>query len=90
MADHNTARLHIWNLDFVSRSRRRTPIFGNCVCRSERTWKKFWHKIFRQREKTAIRHGRDLPDKNEVCDVWDFGKDGKHYWSKATPLDMVK
>jgi len=74
----------------LSRSRRRTPIFGNTTCHSEKKDKQLYHKALRKRSKQALRQGKEMPHHNEVADVWDFGKDGKHYWDKATPLDMAK
>jgi hypothetical protein len=32
-----------------------TPITGNCVCRSEKSWKRIWHRAYRAAVKRAIR-----------------------------------
>jgi hypothetical protein len=31
-----------------------------------------------------------VPDINEVSNVWNFPKDGKHYWADAQEKDMRK
>ena len=65
----------------MSRSRRKTPITGTCVCRSERHDKLMWHSRFRARVREAIiRDDEVMPHVREVSDVWSFGKDGKTYW----------
>ena len=66
----------------MSRSRRRTPITGTCVCRSERADKVAWHRRFRRAVTAAMRREAEvMPHVREVSDVWGFGKDGKTYWT---------
>lgn len=68
----------------MGKSRRRTPISGTCVCRSERTWKELWHRRYRRAVNAAVRADEDvMPHVREISDVWSFGKDGKTYWPKA-------
>ena len=71
----------------MTRSRRHNPITGNCVCRSEKAWKRFAHK----RRRTAERsRGSDLPDR-AYADCWWWGKDGKHRFDpQAWPQGMRK
>lgn len=72
----------------MSRSRRKTPIFGCTTCKSERQDKKIWHKRWRAHERTAL-NSISVDDfeahlpllENQVSDVWDMGKDGRRYWS---------
>jgi hypothetical protein len=71
----------------MSRSRRKTPIFGHTTCRSEREDKKLWHQRWRARERTALASaspdtlGAHLPLlENQVSNVWSMGKDGRSYW----------
>lgn len=75
----------------MSRSRRKTPIFGNAHAHSESVDKKTWHSKFRTVERTQLRSTLDLgdyvaPDQNAVGPVWKFGKDGKRYFGLARQL----
>jgi hypothetical protein len=74
----------------MSRSFRRTPIFGNTTCRSERRDKQAWHGRWRARERDAIHRSMkgDLEThlpvlEREASNTWSMGKDGRHYWSKV-------
>jgi hypothetical protein len=60
----------------MSRSRRQTPVYGICVCRSERWDKRFWHRRLRARERTWI-VGEPDPRPKDVSNPWRMGKDGK-------------
>ncbi len=71
----------------MSRSRRKTPIFGISTCHSERQDKKIWHQRWRSRERTALTSttpndlDAHLPIlEKQVSNVWDMGKDGRQYW----------
>ena len=71
----------------MSRSRRKTPIFGHTTCRSERQDKMIWHQRWRARERTALASATpdSLSDhlpllQNQVSNVWSMGKDGRSYW----------
>lgn len=67
----------------MSRSRRRTPITGTCVCRSERRDKEAWHRRFRRITDAAIHHEKEvMPHIRDVSNPWSFGKDGKTYWGE--------
>lgn len=74
----------------MSRSNRKTPIFGNTICHSERQDKKLWHHRWRTRERTMLASAS--PEilishlsllKNQVSNVWSMGKDGHSYRSAA-------
>lgn len=74
----------------MSRSHRKTPIFGITTCRSERQDKKLWHQRWRARERNALASASTealdsrLPwSENQVSNVWSMGKDGHSYW----PID---
>lgn len=80
----------------MSRSYRKTPIFGHTTCRSERQDKKQWHKALRAKERVA--QGLLSPDafdshmplhENQVGDAWSMGKDGHHYWDASSREDTA-
>ena len=58
----------------MSRSRKKHPAWTHHS--SEKYNKKRYHRDFRRKEKVAIREDAEMPDKNEVCDVWLWTKDG--------------
>jgi len=71
----------------MSRSRRKTPIFGHTTCRSARADKRLWHQRWRARERTAL--ANLSPDalsacmpllENQVSSVWSMDKDGHSCW----------
>lgn len=81
----------------MSRSRRKTPIFGHTTCRSERQDKKLWHQRWRSRERNALANASPealasyLPLlENEVSNVWAMGKDGHSYWPVARQILMAE
>lgn len=68
----------------MSRSRRRTPIFGHTTARSEAHDKRLWHKRWRARERERLAvltaDVDHLPTpRNAVSSTWDMAKDGK-WW----------
>ena len=69
----------------MSRSKKKTPIHGFCSCKSEKSDKKIWHSKFRHKEKQRLTSENleefITTDKKEVSNNWDFGKDGKTYYS---------
>jgi len=78
----------------MSRSRRKTPIFG-CGGGSEKRDKQIWHKKFRHGSKQKLKDGfedEDYSDPNfkEYSDPWIMNKDGKYYYPEATKKDMRK
>lgn len=75
----------------MSRSKRRTPIFGNTTADSEKQDKRLANRRLRARERVAAASGFELePSLRDVSDVWAFDKDGKRYWRTASPADMRK
>lgn len=75
----------------MSRSRRKTPIFGNTTCRSEKEDKKIANQQLRARVRDAlITEEEVMPAVREVSNVWSFGKDGKNYWKDAPKKAMRK
>ena len=69
----------------VSRSRRKTPIFGHTTARSEADDKRLWHKRWRSRERDQLASlgpdGDPLPvHRQAVSSTWDMAKDGKHWF----------
>ena len=71
----------------MSRSRRKTPIFGVAKCSSEKQDKQIWHQRWRARERSALAGASaqaletHMPLlKNQVSNVWAMGKDGRTYW----------
>ena len=72
----------------MSRSRRKTPIFGIATVASERQDKDLWHRRFRRHERLALvrsagngfeAHQTVLA--HDVSDPWTMGRDGHRYFS---------
>jgi hypothetical protein len=77
----------------MSRSRRKTPIFGNTTATSEAEDKRLWHKRLRAKFRDRLKAGPDDPipiDYREVSDPWCMSKDGRHYWKNATKKSLRK
>lgn len=87
---HRTSKETFYITIVMSRSFKKTPISGNCVCRSEKQDKRIANRRLRRAEKQAIKIGKDLPLVDEISNVWDFGKDGKHYMKEPDEKDMRK
>jgi len=71
----------------MSRSRRKTPIFGITNCKSERQDKVIWHGRLRANTHTALtslsppeHDGKVMPAVREISNPWSMGKDGRHWW----------
>ena len=64
----------------MSHSRQKTPITGWCCCRSEKTWKQFYHRRYRTAVKMALKTERRIPDYREYSEPYWWGKDGKSYF----------
>ncbi|UOB05889.1 hypothetical protein [[Acidovorax] ebreus] len=69
----------------MSRSRRKTPIFGIANAPSEADDKRLWHKRWRSRERDQLASlppdGDPLPvHRHSVSSTWDMAKDGKHWF----------
>ncbi len=69
----------------MSRSRRKTLIFGIAHSSSEKQDKKIWHGRWRAQERRAL--ASTTPENHlstlekEVSNVWAMAKDGHAYWS---------
>ena len=80
----------------MSRSQRKTPIFGMTTARSEKRDKQSWHRALRSREKHRLVGLRDdgealIPlDENQVMSPWGMAKDGKQYWPRKRQLVMAR
>ncbi len=75
----------------MSRSKRKTPKRGNCVCHSEKQDKTLANRKYRQAIKRAIKNNTEiLPLKKEVSNIWRFGKDGKSYLKNPQRKDIQK
>ena len=64
----------------MSRSYRKTPRTGWCCCRSDKPYKRIYHRRYRSAVRTALRSGRAIPHYREYSDPWWWGKDGKQYF----------
>lgn len=70
----------------MSRSYRKTPIFGITSARSEADDKRLWHKRWRSRQRDQLAsvepESEILPiHRNAVSNVWSMAKDGKSWFS---------
>ena len=77
----------------MSRSRRKTPIFGITTATSEAEDKRLWHKRLRAKTRDQLKAGPEdhIPvDHREVSDPWGMAKDGRRYDKKATPKMLRK
>jgi hypothetical protein len=78
----------------MTRSRRKTPIFGNTTAKSDAEWKKKAARKLRKRQKQHLQatlDGDGFAGKRwDVENPWGAPKDGKHFWDKAKPKDMWK
>lgn len=69
----------------MSRSRRKTPIFGYANADSEAPDKRTWHSRMRHRERQALHSADDYDGhlttvRDQVSSAWNMAKDGKHFW----------
>lgn len=69
----------------MSRSHRKTPIFGHTAARSEAGDKRLWHKRWRSRERDQLAtigpDGELMPiHRHAVSSTWDMAKDGKSWF----------
>ncbi len=75
----------------MSRSIRKTKIFGNANCASEKMDKRKANRVHRREVKESVNAGKQvIPEKRESSEVWSFGKDGKGYWADAPVKEMRK
>ena len=74
----------------MSRSIRKTPIFGIASAASEKLDKQLWHGRKRARERLEDKKvdlEASMPvDERVVSNVWSMAKDGRRYW----PLSKQK
>lgn len=75
----------------MSRSKRKTPIFGMTTASSEKMNKQKWNKRFRRISKILIAKDKEIPVKKQaVSDVWEGNKDGKRYRKNYNSKDLRK
>jgi len=75
----------------MSRSIRKTKIFGYTTAETDKQDKRRWNRVFRKVSKNLIRLEKEAPVKiQDVTSVWDGSKDGKQYYHGATKKDMRK
>lgn len=75
----------------MTRSRRKTPIFGITTAESEKAFKQQEH----QRERSSVRDvikdpDAVLPTGKEFGNPWAGLKDGRRFWKNAKDKDMRK
>jgi len=73
----------------MSRSRRKTPIRGNCGD-SDKPFKRVEHRRERRAVKVALAASEDPPHPKVFGNPWDSCKDGKYHMSDPGPKDMRK
>jgi hypothetical protein len=78
----------------MSRSRRKTPIFGNTTATSDHQWKKKAARKLRHKVKQHLEHTLDgdgfAGKRWDVENPWASPKDGKFYWIKVLDKHMRK
>jgi hypothetical protein len=78
----------------MSRSRRKTPIFGHTTAESDHQWKKKAARTLRHRVKQHLNvtlSGDHFAGKRwDLVNPWDAPKDGKHWWKSNDPRSMRK
>lgn len=80
----------------MSRSFRKTPIFGFTTAQSEKEDKKIWHSRLRSREKQQLQQSAHSDPEShittvelDVSNVWAFSKDGRQYFSVKRHADIA-
>lgn len=79
----------------MSRSYRKTKVFGMTCASSDKQGKKISSRIHRSVERQILKtcdisETPDFPTGKTLYNNWNFPKDGKHYWRNATEKDMRK
>lgn len=83
--------IFVSNKKNMSRSVRKTKIFGITTAETEKQDKRRWNRTFRKVSRKLIRLEKEVPTKKQgVTSVWDGAKDGKRYRRNATNKDMRK
>jgi hypothetical protein len=77
----------------MSRSTRKTPIFGHTTARSEAGDKRLWHKRWRASERDQLaKVGVDTDHvtvhQNAVSSTWGMAKDGKAWFDPSRQIEM--
>ena len=77
----------------MSRSLRKTPIFGHTTARSEADDKRLWHKRWRVSERDQLATvGADTDhltvQRNAVSSTWDMAKDGKAWFDPSRQREI--
>ena len=76
----------------MSKSKRKTPIFGNAG-HSEKRDKRCANRMFRRKEhvKISMEQYDSLPIyMDEVMNAWSMSKDGKSYWKEGGIIEGGK
>lgn len=78
----------------MSRSRRKTPIFGHTTADTDHPWKQAAARELRRRVKQHLKatfDGDRFAGKRwDLVNPWSSEKDGKHWWGRARAKDMRK
>lgn len=78
----------------MSRSRKRSPAGGITTARSDKAWKRIAARRMRAAERVALSSGSDVPDRRVIDSVWNWAKDGRHWfgaeWAKEVPSIIRK
>lgn len=77
----------------MSRSIRKTPVFGHTSARSEADDKRLWHKRWRAAERDRLATVDPDADhvtthRNAVSSTWDMAKDGKAWFDPSRQLEV--
>jgi hypothetical protein len=79
----------------MARSRRKTPIHGVTMARSEAADKRLWHKRWRSHERDALAvvapDGEHVSvDRDAVSSTWEMAKDGKLWFGPARQREFAE
>lgn len=79
----------------MSRSHRKTPIFGHTTARSEANDKRLWHKRWRSHERDQLASLDPNDDhlsvhRQTVSSTWNMAKDGKHWFAPRRQRDFAE
>jgi hypothetical protein len=74
----------------MSRSRRKTPVFGNTTAESDKWFKTHENRRQRRTVRELLPVTDDLPDPKKFGNPWASQKDGKGWWHGAQEKDMRK
>jgi hypothetical protein len=75
----------------MSNSKRKHPIFPNCIAGSEKAEKQKANRKLRKLVKEKLSKSiYELPELKEVADNWNWSKDGKSYRFNLTKKQLSK